>query len=351
MRRGARAFFGVSLLALTAASAWGAGEGRGVYEDPFGRYRFSFEGEWRAGATESGPAVPDHFYLVKRGRVAAELVITSSAFPASSRLSDYAKAEAEAIEADPEMFQVSFATGLTISGQPAVRLIARIVAASEAEPKRETLAAQYWFAKAGRLWSLLVLTTPAEQERSKVVFEIERTVISSFEALEPDEVGRAMAASRKVAQLETGPAEVTLPERWTLVEIESDHMAAEFTEGRFDVFVVQDHEYGDTPGAVAHAFVENHAALESPAVGLDGECEIGGEPGYVVVFDGMKDGVAFRAQLVALVKDGNAFFLYGLCEVEAWPRARPWITAVQHTFRFVEVEAPSASSSAGEDPS
>jgi len=339
------------LAMLVAASVCAAGEAQGLYEDPLGRYRFSFEGEWRVGAAADAAAAPHHFYLIKQGVVAAEVVVESRPFPAPSRLNDYVKAEVEAVEAGSDMFKVSFATGLMVSGQPAVRLIARRVAAGEGEHRRETLAAQYWFTKEGRLWSLLVLTTPAEQQRSKVVFWIEETVISSFEALEPDEVSQAIVNSRKVARVGNGLAEITLPERWTLVKIEEDGVTSEFGTGRLYLFVVRNHEYGDTLKAVAHGFIEKHASLEAPAIGLEGDCDVGGEPGYFVILDGVRDQRAFRGQLIALTRDGHAFFLYGLCEVEAWPQARAWMTAVQYTFRFVEEEeAPSSSDAGDEDP-
>jgi len=340
--RAAAVLFAILPVTLAAVSLRAAEQGRGVYEDPLGRYRFSFEGTWRVGGSEQDPVAPDHFYLVRREAVAAELIISSRPFPASSRFSEFVKSEVEALDAEPDMLKVSLTTGLTVSGQPAVRLIARIVELDERGLRRETFAVQYWFAKERRLWSLLILTTPTEQQRSKVVFRIEDTVVASFEVLEPDDVARAIADSKKVARLESGLAELTLPEPWTLLAIEEDRVAAEFDKGRLYLFVVTDHEYGDTLKEVAHRFVENHASLASVEVRLEGDCEIQGEPGYYIVFDGEKDKRPFRVQLIALTRGGNAFFLYGICEVDAWPQARPWITAVQHTISFIEQGPPSS---------
>ena len=336
---------------LNAAAFLPAAEkGRGVYEDPLGRYRFSFKGKWRVAENEEDPAAPDHFYLVKRGTVAAELIITSRPFPASSRLSDFVDAEVEALDADLNVHRASLKKDLTVSGRPAVRLIARLVESDKRRPRRETLMVQYWFTKGGKLWSLLVLTTPAEEQHSKVISEIESTLLSSFKALEPDEVAQAIMNSKKVARLESGLAELTVPERWTLLRVEEDLVAAEFDTGRLYLFVVTDHEYGDTLKQVAHGFIENHAALEAPAIQLEGDCDIRGEPGYYIIFEGAKDRRPFRVQLIALTSGSNAFFLYGICEVDAWRRARPWITAVQYTINLIEEEPASLPGPTDENP-
>jgi hypothetical protein len=349
MRRRAAAVLVAILPAVLAAGSLRAAEpGRGLYEDPLGRYRFAFEGQWQVGLADEGTDAPDRFFLINQQAIAAELIISSKPFPASSRFSDFVEAEVAALDAEPDMLKVSLTTGLTISGQPAVRLIARAVGLDERGMRRETFAVQYWFVKSGQLWSLVVLTTGADQQRSKVVFTIEETVISSFEALEPDEVTLAIADSKKVARLGDGLAEITLPERWTLLAVGDDRVAAEFDKGRLYLFVVTDHDYGDTLKEVAHRFVENHASLDSPKICLEGDCDVHGEPGYFVVLDGDKDGVAFRAQLIALTRGGNAFFLYGLCAVDAWPQARSWITAVQYTINFVE-QAPASSSSSPDE--
>ena len=89
---------------------------------------------------------------------------------------------------------------------------------------------------------------------------------------------------------------------------------------------------------MAHRFLEANPGLESPETHLEGQCDIRGESGYCIIFDGTKDGRPFRVQLVALTRDGNAFFLYGVCEVDAWPQARPWLTAVQSTVKLLEKE-------------
>jgi len=348
--------FGVALCAvIVCAVAPAAAARRGVHNDPLGRYRFTFEGAWRVGADEEDPAALDHFYLIKRGQVAAELVITTRSFPASSRLSDFVDAEVEALDAEPAALRVSLKRDMTIADQPAVRLIARITEADGAPSLsgaralgRETLAAQYWFVKDRELWSLLVVTTPAEEERSKVIAAVERTVISSFEALEPDEVGRAIADSQKVARLANGLAEITVPERWTLIEIGADVIAAEFDLGRVYLFAVEDQEYGGTLREVAHGFVEHHAALDAPEIKLDAECDVRGRPGHMIIFDGTRDGRPFRVQLVALTSGSTALFLYGIAEVGAWPAAQPWITAVQYTIDVTDdatappAEAPEA---------
>jgi hypothetical protein len=334
--------------ALGAAAALHAAEpDRGLYEDPLGRYRFGFSGRWQLGPADEGAEGHDRFFLIIRETVAAELIVSSKPFPAASRFSDFVEGEVAALDAEPDILKVSLTTGLKISGQPGARLISRLVGTDERGVRRDTLAVQYWFAKAGRLWSLLVLTTAAQEQRSKVVFTIEDSVISSFEALEPDEVALAIAESKKVTRLGDGLAEITLPESWTLLATGDDRVAAEFDKGRLYLFVVTDHDYGNTLKEVAHRFVENHASLDSPEIGGEGDCDIHGEAGYYVVFDGTKDGVAFRAQLITLTRGRDAFFLYGLCEVDAWPQARPWITAVQYSIHFVE-QAP-ASSSSGSD--
>jgi hypothetical protein len=320
---------------------------RGVYSDPLGRYRFTFEGAWRVGADEEDPAALDHFYLIKRGRVAAEVVITTRPFPASSRLSDFVDAEIDALDAESAAFRVSVKRNMTIAGRPAVRLIARLDE-PDGGPSlrgaraagRETLAAQYWFVKDGELWSLLVVTTPAKEERSKVISAVERTVISTFEALEPDEVGQAIADSQKVARLASGLAAITVPERWTLLEVGRDVIAAEFGLGRVYLFAVEDHEYGDTLREVAHGFVELHAALNAPQVKFEAECDVRGRPGYTILFDGTREGRPFRVQLVALTSGPHALFLYGIAEVDAWPAAQPWITAVQYTIEVVDIPEP-----------
>jgi len=341
------ACLGVALcVVLVPAVASAATARQGVYNDPLGRYRFTFDGAWRVGAGEEDPTALDHFYLIKRGRVAAELVITTRSFPASSRLDDFVDGEVEALDAEPAAFRVSLKRDMTVAGRPAVRLIARIAEREGETLRRETLAAQYWFVKDRELWSLLVVTTPAEEQRSKVIAAVERTVVSSFEALEPDEVARAIARSRKVARLANGLAEITVPERWTLLEVDSDVIAAEFDLGRVYLFAVDDHEYGETLREVAHGFVEHHAALDAPEVEFEAECDVRGRPGYTIIFEGTREGRPFRVQLVALTSGPNAVFLYGIAEVDAWPAAQPWITAVQYTVNVTD----NATAPPGETP-
>lgn len=359
LRRAASALAGLLVAACAVAGARAAEADRGVYEDPLGRYRFSFKGQWRVGAGEEDPAAPDHFYLVRRGVVVAELIVTSRPFPAPSRLSEFVKAEVEALDAEPDMLRVSLTRGLTISAQPAVRLIARIAGKGEGELRhgggtapsaRDTFAVQYWFTKQEKLWSLLVLTTATEKQRSKVVFDVEKSVVASFEVLGPDEVAQAIVKSKKVARLGSGLAELTVPEAWTLLKIEEDVVAAEFDKGRLYLFAVTDHELGATLKEVAGRFVEKHAGLEAPTIRLEGECDVEGEPGYYVIFDGEKDRLPLRAQLIVLTRAGDAFFLYGVCEADVWPQARPWITAVQYTIRLLKKEPASPPEPVEENP-
>ncbi len=344
--RAASALAGLLATACAAAGAGAAEAARGMYEDPLGRYRFSFEGDWRVAAGEEDPVAPGHFYLVRRGVVVAELIVTSRPFPAPSRLSDFVKAEVEALDAEPDMFRVSLTRGLTISAQPAVRLIARIAARDEDDLRHgrtgpspsppDTFAVQYWFTGQGRLWSLLVVTTATEEQRSKVVFDVEKSVVASFKVLGPDEVAQAITTSKKVARLGSGLAELTVPEAWTLLKVEEDAVAAEFDKGRLYLFAVTDHELGGTLKEIAGRFVEKHAGLEAPTIRTEGECDVEGEPGYYVILDGEKDRLPLRAQLIVLTRAGDAFFLYGVCEADAWPQARPWITAAQYTITLLK---------------
>ena len=360
LRRAASALAGLLVAACAVAGACAAEANRGVYEDPLGRYRFSFKGEWRVGASEEDPVAPGHFYLVRRDVVVAELIVTSRPFPAPSRLSEFVKAEVEALDAEPDMFRVSLTRGLTISAQPAVRLIARIAGKDKGElrhgrgglapSRRDTFAVQYWFTGQEQLWSLLVLTTAIEEQRSKVVFDVEKSVVASFKVLGPDEVAQAIVTSKKVARLGSGLAELTVPEAWTLLKIQEDVVAAEFDKGRLYLFAVTDHELGATLKEVAGRFVEKHAGLEAPTIRLEGECDVEGEPGYHVIFDGAKDRLALRAQLIVLTRAGDAFFVLGVCEADAWPQARPWITAVQYTIRLLKKEPASPPEPVEENP-
>jgi hypothetical protein len=331
-----RALAAIVFAGLAATSLSAAEERSGVYQDPLGRYRFLFKGAWRVGANEEDPDAPNHYYLVKRGRVAAELIVSSRTLAPSSKLSDVVQAEIEAIDADPNMQRASLTTDLHVSGRPATRLIAHLVEPNAQGRPRERLAVQYWFIKGRELWSLLILMTPAEEQRSKLVSELERTLVASFEVLEPDEVARAIASSKKVARLGSGLAELTVPERWTLLKIEQDVLAAEFDVGRLYLFAVTDQELGETLKAIAHAFLDGHAALDEPEIKLEGECDVRGTPGYFIIFDGKRDGRLFRVQLIAVRSGADAFFLYGLSEVDAWPMAHPWITAAQYTIKLIE---------------
>jgi len=338
------------LLVFWPALAPAIEQNRGTYEDPLGRYRFSFTGQWRVGAREAAATAPGHFYCLKRGVVAAELVVSSRPFPAPSRLSDFVESEEKAIETEPDMFKVSVKKDLTISSKPATRLIVRFVQKGEQGASRETLAAQYWFTTGGQLWSLIVLTTSAEQQRSKVLGEIETTIVSSFQVLEPDAVGLAINSSKKIARLKSGLAEITLPETWTLRKVGEDLVEAEFDKGRLYLFAAVDHAYGDTLKDVAHGFLEQQAGVDAPEIASEGACEVRGGPAYYIVFDGRKDEHLFRVQLVVLTSGTRAFFLYGICEPDAWPQARAWITAVQYTINVIEQPPDAASGLDDQDP-
>jgi hypothetical protein len=326
---------------LVVAPLWAAGT-RATYEDPMGRFRFAFRGAWRAGAEQEVPSAANHFFLVKRDEVAAELIVSSRPFPATQRFKDFVDAEVEALDAEPNMHRSSVSRDLKISGQSAARIVARLVEQGAAGGPRETLVVQYWFARKGELWSLLVLTTPAEEERSHVVDEIEKTVVASFEVLEPDEVAQALAESKKTARLANGLAEITVPEQWTLLKVDDDQAAAQFDKGRVYLFAVAEQEYGETLKEVAHGFLEDQAGLDDWNIQLERDIDVRGTPGYVVIFDGTKDGRSYVAQLVVLVKDQDAFFLYGIAEADAWLAARPWITAVQYTVKLLEREPTSS---------
>ena len=323
-----------AIAAALAAAAARAGEG--VYEDPLGRYRFSFAGTWRVGADEENPGALDHFYHVREGTVAAELLVSSRPLPAASRLDDFVDAEVKALDAEPGMFRVSLRRDLAIDKQPATCVIARRVEGDAAGTPRETLVAQYWFVKGRQLWSLLLLTTPADEKRSKIIGRFEETVGASFEALEPDAVAQAIAASKKTARLGNGLAAITLPESWTLLSVQDDLAVADFDKGRVYLFGVLDHEYGEALKDIADTFLKHNAALDDVEVRLETECAVAGMPGYCVIFTGTKDGRAFTVQLIALTKGANAFFLYGIAESDAWRAAQPWITAVQYTVELAD---------------
>jgi hypothetical protein len=339
-RTGARAMqrlVVVIVACLTSAAAWAAtasGAGKGVYEDPLGRYRFSFTGTWRVGADENDPGALDHFYQAQQGRVAAELLVSAQPASTTRRFEDFVDSEVKALDAEPGMFRVSLRRDLAIGKHRATCLIARRVGPDATGVERETLFAQYWFVEGRQLWSLLLLTTPAEEQRSKLIEAFEATIAATFEPLESDAVAQAIAASRKSARLGDGLAEITLPERWTLLSVEDDLVVADFDKGRLYLFAVRDPEYGETLREIAHAFLTHNAALSNVEVRLETDCTVAGLPAYGVIFTGTKDGRAFTVQLIALTKGANAFFLYGIAESDAWQAAQPWITAVQYTIEL-----------------
>ncbi|MBN1916438.1 MAG: hypothetical protein JW889_00900 [Verrucomicrobia bacterium] len=317
-----------------------ATDGTGVYEDPLGRYRFSFTGAWHVSADEADPGALDHFYLVRDGKVAAELIVSAEPFPMNMRLQDFVDDQVKVLDADPGMFRVSLRRDLTIAKQSATCLIARRVLQPQDGPRQETLIIQYWFVKGRALWSLLMLATPAEEQRAKLVEQFEETVAATFEPLEPDAVAQAIAASKKTARLGNGLAEITLPERWTLLSAEDDLVVADFDKGRLYLFAVPNHEYGETLDEIAYAFLEHNGGLADPEVHIETECTVAGVPGYGLIFTGTKGGRAFTVQVIALTKDTDAFFLYGIAESGAWRAAQPWITAVQYTIKLFDKTLP-----------
>lgn len=321
------------LLMSSLAPSEETGEKPRMYADQEGRFSFQVSGDWVRLRTDGEKDVVGSFLLTRKlgseRKVVAEILVSRAELKTPVSLEEYVGAENKRAMNTPGFRRIGSEEKATVGDCPALKN--RYVLSSPGGRKQtdQKVVRQLHVTKGNEIWGF---TFSAVREDEGVLEQVERLFVDTFQFSVPKDVpGASIEVFKKLTVTGTkGGFSLTTPDAWEMAQNEEEGATIRGPEVVVHAFSVA-HE-GQSPQALAGAFLKEREGLKELRVVSQGPIEIGGLKGYVVEYSGVGEGRQWHVRLLALVDGEKVFFVHSVTPGERWARNKEVIERIAQGF-------------------